>query len=113
MKIKYLTYRFVVLSILLGIVLTADDIFWALKKATDINFARKSEEENAARILKWNLKRCQNVIYTGHEYGEGTMTVKCSIGKAYLLSHNYSDSDFLQVYNWNIEEIELSTLERK
>ncbi|MEQ8996485.1 MAG: leucine-rich repeat domain-containing protein [Coleofasciculus sp. B1-GNL1-01] len=105
-----MTASFVVLLMFLGIVLTADDMFLALKKATNINFTEKSNQENAARILKWNLQKCPKIIYTGSEYGEATVTIKCSNGKAYLLSHSSTHSDFLDVYDWNIDEIDFNTL---
>lgn len=104
MNKRYLAISFVFLLIFLGIILKIDDMFLALDKATEINFDEKSAKENAARILKWNLKKCPKIIYTGREYGEATATVKCSNGKAYLLSftdyHHATDS--FDVYDWNI-----------
>lgn len=94
--------------------------FFALDRATDINFAEKSDKENAARILKWNFKKCKQVIYTGREYGEGIVTVKCSNGKAYVIyniesqlhSSTHLDSllSFIDVYGWSIEEVDFNTL---
>ena len=115
MNRKWLIDSFFILLMFLGIVLTSDDIFLALDEATNINFYEKSKEENAARILKWNLKKCPKIIYTGREYGEATVTVKCSDGKAYLLSFTdyHHATDYFDVYDWNIEEIDSNTLKRK
>jgi len=41
--------------------------FLALERATDINFAKKFDQAQAALILKGNLKKCPKVIYTGRE----------------------------------------------
>lgn len=89
-------------------------IFNSDKIGPDINFGKFSDKENASRILKWNLRRCKDINYTGHEYGEGTLTVKCSNGKAYLLSVDVEEQDILPaVYTWNVEELDPNTLERK
>jgi hypothetical protein len=94
--------------------------FLALERATDINFSEKSDKENTARILKWNLKKCPKVIDTGREYGEGTVTVKCSNGKAYVMYAQLSCStnsnfllEFIDVYGWSIEEVDFNTLKSK
>ncbi|MEQ8467095.1 hypothetical protein [Coleofasciculus sp. E1-EBD-02] len=60
-KNKFKTISMVLL-ILVSFWLIADDIFLALNKATDINFSERSKEENAARILKWNLNKCPKII---------------------------------------------------
>ena len=98
--------------------------FLALERVTDINFAEKFDQAQAGRILKGNLKKCPKVIYTGREYGEGTVTVKCSNGKAYVIYHHIScesDSssnsnfllDFIGVDGSSIEEVDFNTLKSK
>ena len=79
-----------------------------------VSFEKLKVNQITVRILKWNLRRCKDINYTGHEYGEGTLTVKCSNGKAYLLSVDVEEQDILPaVYTWNVEELDPNTLERK
>ena len=98
--------------------------FLALERATDINFSEKFAQAQAALILKGNLKKCPKVIYTGSEYGEGIVTVKCSNTKAYVIYHHIpcaSDSssnsnfllDFIGVSGSSIEEVDFNTLKSK
>ncbi|AFZ20930.1 hypothetical protein [Allocoleopsis franciscana] len=98
--------------------------FLALERATGINFAKNFDQERAELILKENLKKCPKVIYTGSEYGEGTVTVKCSNGKAYVIyhhisceSHNSRNSnfllDFIGVSDSSITEVDFNTLQSK
>ncbi|MEW6493031.1 MAG: hypothetical protein AB1589_11065 [Cyanobacteriota bacterium] len=98
--------------------------FLTLERATDINFAEKFDQEHAELILKGNLKKCPKVIYTGREYGEGIVTVKCSNGKAYVIyhhiscqSHSSSNSnfllDFIGISGSSIEEVDFNTLKSK
>lgn len=105
-------YQVAIIIIVLSIPFSLWSIFLALQMGTDVNFSEKSDEDNARRILKWNFKKCSDIIYTRREYGEGTLTVKCSNQKAYLLS-SIEHCDFLDVYCWNVDVINSNTLKRR
>lgn len=103
----------IAITIILLIVLSFWSVFLALQRATEVNFSEKSDKENAMQILKWNSQECNDIIYIGREYGEGTLTVKCRNQKAYLLSSSEHCELFLDVFCWNIGLIDSNTLKHR
>lgn len=102
------------MKIILYFLFIVNGLILVLYTSTNINFVWKSDKSNAARILKWNSKKCPQIIYTGKEYGEATVSVKCSNGKAYVIYRKNDEHDgghFLDVYEWDILEIDPSKLQ--
>lgn len=88
-------------------------IFFILLRITDVDFIRRSDEENAARILRWNLRGCGEISRVSREYGEGTLTVKCANGEAYLLSSSEHCDHPFRVYCWDVDDLNPTTLKRQ
>ena len=87
--------------------------FFILRRITDVDFINRSDEENAARILRWNLRKCVEISQVGKEYGEGTLTVKCANGEAYLLSSSEHCDHPFRVYCWDVESLDPHSLKRQ
>ena len=94
------------------LIFTLYALFHILIALTTIDFAKKSDEENVARVLRWNLRECGEIVRVVKGYGEdnisgfgeGTITVKCSNDKAYLIA-SYLPCDktcYLDVYCFHI-----------
>jgi hypothetical protein len=87
--------------------------FYILITITDIDFVERSDKENAARILRWNLRRCGEISRIGREYGEGSLTIMCTTGHAYLLSASEHCDNPLRVYCWEIRDLDPDALNLK
>lgn len=80
-------------------------------RITDVN--KLQAQERSARILLLNFQSCGDIYQISREYGEGTMTVKCTNGKAYLLvALEHCDRPFT-AYCWKVKDLDSKTLELK
>ncbi len=72
-----------------------------------------SERQRSQRILFLHARSCGHVQPITKEYGEGTMTVRCSNGNVYLITAREHCDRFSGLLCWSIRELEPKTLTYK
>ncbi len=72
-----------------------------------------SERQRSQRILWFHARPCGDVQPITKEYGEGTMTARCSNGKVYLIVARQQCDRFATVLCWDLRELDPQTLTYK
>ncbi len=72
-----------------------------------------SERQRSQRILFLHARPCGQVQPITKEYGEGTMTARCSNGKVYLIVAREHCDRFATLLCWDLRELNPQTLTYK